>query len=141
MFVCLVLVWLCRPRPSARLHVKFSSKEAGGDQALLGRLEASVRLEMASVPLFIVSGFLAHCSPLLQAFTARSDRLCSCARRNYLRMDGTYASTPLIAFMRCRLLQKPALTLGFPTAPCHSRAYDDPVAISAAMPMARAPRA
>ena len=29
----------------------FSSKEAGGDQALLGRLEASVRLEMASVPL------------------------------------------------------------------------------------------
>ena len=50
-FVCLVLVWLCRPRPSARLHVKFSSKEAGGDQALLGRLEASVRLEMASVPL------------------------------------------------------------------------------------------
>ena len=28
----------------------FSSKEAGGDQALLSRLEASVRLEMASVP-------------------------------------------------------------------------------------------
>ena len=28
----------------------FSSKEAGGDQALLGRLEASVRLEMASGP-------------------------------------------------------------------------------------------
>ena len=29
----------------------FSSKEAGGNQALLDRLEASVRLEMASVPL------------------------------------------------------------------------------------------
>ena len=49
--VCLVLVCFCRPRPSARLHVKFSSKDAGSDQALLGRLEASVRLEMASVPL------------------------------------------------------------------------------------------
>ena len=33
----------------------FSSKEAGGDQALLGRLEACVRLEMASIP------FLSSC--------------------------------------------------------------------------------
>ena len=31
--VCLVLVCPCRPRPSARLHVKFSSKEAGGDES------------------------------------------------------------------------------------------------------------
>ena len=30
---------------------QIQQQEAGGDQALLGRLEASVRLEMASVPL------------------------------------------------------------------------------------------